>query len=206
MKLVGQGLGKKIKSYQKTFGKHGVGPRALQWVSGKAQKVRFRELLADIDLEGKSILDVGCGFGDILAFIEAKTGRFIYTGVDAVPEFIEVAREKHQGHEFIVGDYFGQPLRRKFDIIISSGALNSNIRNPLGYRKKAIKTMFDHAKEVVAFNMAGGHPQPRNKKGYKVWYAESLDVLRYCLGLTSRVILRHHYRRRDFTIVMFKDV
>ena len=64
--------------------------------------------------------------------------------------------------------------------------------------------MFGYTYEVVAFNMSGSHPQPENKKGFRVYYADSLGILKFCLTLTKKAILRQQYHRRDFTIVMFK--
>lgn len=194
---------RKVDAYRKAFEKYGNDPRSLQWVSRKSAEVRYKELVRDIDFEGKSILDVGCGFGDIVKHIASKTGDFSYTGIDIIPEFIEVAKSKYFNQKFMVGDYFGKPLRKRFDVVLSSGTLNANISNVTAYRKKAIETMFNQAREVVAFNMAGGHPQPRNESK-RVYYADSLEILEYCFTLTSKVILRNQYRRKDFTIVLFK--
>ena len=196
-------MGKK-ESYQKTFKKYGVHHKSLHWTSKKAAEIRYRELVADLDFEGRSILDVGCGFGDIIPFIKQKAKLFQYTGVDIVPEFIKVNREKYPHHKFVKRDYFADPIKKIFDIIISSGTLNTNIKEPYRFRKKAIKTMFEHAGERFGFNMAGGRPQPENKKGYKVYYADSEEILKYCLTLTRKIIFRHHYHSKDFTIVMFK--
>lgn len=209
------GIDKKIKGYQKRFKKYGDDPRALQWWSKKWAELRYKEIVADLDFKGprplgpmarrgKTILDVGCGFGDIIVHIEKKTKDIEYTGVDIVPEFIEVAKNKYPRHQFILRDYFENPLKKSFEIVISSGTLNANINSPMDYRKKAIKTIFGHASEAAAFNMAGSHPQPENKKGNRVYYADSLDILKFCITLTRKVILRHHYYKKDFTIVMFK--
>ena len=191
-------------NYQKTFRKYGVGPRALRWHSKKAATQRYEQIVADIDFEGKSILDVGCGFGDIIPYISAKAKKFEYLGIDITPEFIREAKKLYLGHKFIVGNYFAKPLKENFDIIICSGALNANVRDNLDFRKKAIKTMFKHAKEVFVFNMVGRYPQPKTSSKSNVWFANPLEILEYCLGLTKKVILRHHYHSRDFTIVMFK--
>ena len=87
---------------------------------------------------------------------------------------------------------------------VTSGTLNSNVEYPMDCREKAIKIMFDHAKEAVVFNMAGGYPQPTNKEKYKVWYANSLEILKFCLSSSPKVIFRHHYRMKDFTLIIFK--
>lgn len=199
-----QELKKKIKSYQEAFKKYGAHPKALYWASEKAAELRYKEMVTDLDFEGKTILDVGCGFGDIIPYISQKTNKFDFTGVDMVPEFIQAAQKKHPEHLFILKDYFSHPMKEKFDIIISSGVLNSNFKNTYNFRKKAIKTLFGHTREAISFNMAGFYPQPKNKKGYKIYYADSLIILKYCLSLSSKLIFRQHYHRKDFTIVMFK--
>lgn len=195
---------KKIKSYQNAFKKYKVHPKSLFWATKKAAEQRYKQLVADLDFEGKTVLDVGCGFGNIIPFISKKAKNFSYTGVDAVPEFIKAAQKKYPKHRFLQRDYFNHPLREKFDVVISSGALNSNFKNPYHFRKKAIKTMFDHAREKMAFNMAGFYPQPKNKKKYRVFFANSLIILKYCLSLSSRLIFRHHYNRKEFTIIITK--
>ncbi len=196
----------KIKSYRRTFKRFGIDPKALQWRSEKAARLRYEQLVADMSFEGKDILDVGCGFGDIISYISKKTEKFSYTGCDVVPEFIKVAKKKYPKHKFIIRDYLEKPLKKSFDIIITSGTLNTNIKNAVDFRKRAIATMFENCGEALVFNMAGGYPQPKNKKGYKVYYVNSLDVLSYCLSLTSKLILRHHYHSKDFTVVMFKNL
>ena len=192
--------------YQRSFKKYGVSPKSLAYWNQEAIDIRYQELLKDIEIEGKSILDVGSGFGDIIPHLKRKATKFNFIGIDLVPEFVGVARKKYPKHEFIIGDYFGRPLQEKFDIVFTSGTLNSGLpkKDPVGYRKKAIKTMLDHAREVVSFNMAGGYQQPENVKNYRVWYANSLEILKYCLSLTPKVIFRHHYRKNDFTIIMYK--
>lgn len=206
-------LNKKIRSYQKSFKKYGVSPRALHWVSKEAAEVHYKQLIADLDFEGKSVLDVGCGFGDIIPYILEKSKHFEYIGIDIVPEFIKVAKDTYKNRinikkklrvHFLVRDYIKNPLRQKFDVVLCCGALNSNPSNSIRYRKKAIEIMWEYAREVVAFNMSGGYPQPENKNVNRVFYANSLEILRFCFTLTSKIIFRHHYRKRDFTIAMFK--
>jgi 2-polyprenyl-3-methyl-5-hydroxy-6-metoxy-1,4-benzoquinol methylase len=193
----------RINKYLKSFAKYGVTPKALRWHSQKSAEQRYQQIISEISFNGKSILDVGCGFGDLIPWL-AKSGKVTYTGIDLMPEFIKVARGRYPEGRFVVGDYFQKPLKEKFDIIIACGCLNSNVEDNLNWRKKAIKAMFDHAKEGVIFNMAGRHPQPDTAKRNNVWYADSLDILKYCLTLTHKIIFRSHYAKREFTIFCFK--
>ena len=80
--------------------------------------------------------------------------------------------------------------------------MNANTKNWMVERRQMIKNLFNLTGEVLAFNMAGCfEPSAPDEV---IAYADTQVVLDFCLSLTSRVILRHHYNKNDFTIVMFK--
>ena len=142
---------KKIKkSYQNSYKKYGVSPRALKWCSEKAARQRYEQIIMNINFYKQSILDVGCGFGDIIPYITEKADIFDYTGIDIVPEFIREAKKIYPKHKFIVSDYFKQPLKEKFDIIICCGTLNRNYNDNLGFRKKQLKLCSSMLRNVLS--------------------------------------------------------
>lgn len=192
------------KQYQEKFKKYGVDPKSLFWVTRGAAHQRFRQIWAEIDFNGKSVLDIGCGFGELGKFLTKRFRDVSYTGIDIVPEFIREGKKLYPYLNLMVADYLSGSLGGKFDVVVASGVLNSNIGDNMGYRKRAIKKMFEYADKILVFNMLGGHPRPENDKDSNVWYADSIEILKYCMSLTHRVILRHHYHPRDFTVFMFK--
>lgn len=195
-----------IKHYKKRFAKYGVDPKSLSWGTKGAAHQRFRQMWAEIDFNNKSVLDVGCGFGEMAKFLKKRYTAVKYSGIDIVEEFIEEARINFPEYEFLCQDYFNNPLSEKFDIVLASGTLNSDLGSDeenMSFRKKAIKTMFENTKEVLVFNMLGAHPAPEAGEGSNVWYADTLEILDYCMSLTRRVILRASYHPRDFTIFMY---
>ena len=198
------------KVYQEKYKKYGIDPKSLSWHKKGAAHQRFRQFWAEIDFNNKSVLDVGCGFAEMAKFLRKRYTGVDYTGVDIVPEFIEEAKKNYPFYKFHVRDYFSNPFPERVDIVLSSGVLNSNlsagktgVKNNMEYRKKAIQTMFEHSKKVLAFNMLGAHPQPKNDPKSNVWYADSLEVLKFCMSLTRRLILRANYHPTDFTILMY---
>lgn len=190
------------KDYQKKYKKYGIDPKSLFWKTKGAAHQRFRQIWAEVGFNNKSVLDVGCGFGEMGKFLLKRYKEVDYHGVDIVPEFINQAKTLVPKATFEVRDYFENPIDKKFDVVMASGTLNSNVENNMGYRKKAIKVMFSHAKRVCIFNMLGAHPQPKNDPNSNIWHADSLAVLEYCMSLTRRVVLRANYHPNDFTIVM----
>jgi SAM-dependent methyltransferase len=70
---------------------------------------------------GSTILEVGCGRGDLLAFLEPSVG----VGVDFSEGMIAAAQEAHPECEFICVDAHALPdLGRQFDFIILSDLVN----------------------------------------------------------------------------------
>jgi SAM-dependent methyltransferase len=188
--------------YDEALAKHGESPKALHYLDYRSMAVRHQQLVADLALDGKTILDVGCGMGDLLPFLYAKTANFNYLGVDINEGFIEIAKKRYDGHRFKVVDPFKEKVSGRFDIVISSGVMNANTPQWLKRRQQMIEKLFKLSRETVAFNMAGAFKQVPNDQ--KIAYAKTSDILNFCLTLTPRVILRSHYSSIDFTILMFK--
>lgn len=67
-----------------------------------------------------SILDVGCGYGD-LAWVLAENGvRVPFTGIDLVPEHIAWCRTHMTGPKWILGDIFTEEFPgESFDSVVS---------------------------------------------------------------------------------------
>jgi len=65
---------------------------------------------------GSSVLEIGCGTGDLLAALEPSRGA----GVDISPKAVEIARSKHPGLTFMAGDAEDIPLSEPFDYILLS--------------------------------------------------------------------------------------
>lgn len=79
------------------------------------------------DLRGRSLLDFGCGKGDLLSFLAGRGAQCAYTGVDVNAGLVELARRKHPGAEFLCRDLEEEPLARRFDVVVACGVFNLRI-------------------------------------------------------------------------------
>ena len=69
---------------------------------------------------GQSIIELGCGRGDLLAALKPSTG----VGVDFSSEAIRRARTRHPSLEFIESDVHDVDVDRSFDVVILSDLVN----------------------------------------------------------------------------------
>jgi ubiquinone/menaquinone biosynthesis C-methylase UbiE len=121
-------------------------------------------------LHGKSVLDLGCGFGHF-ARLCIEQGASKVVGVDISSKMLEIARREnsHQKIEYICSaiedvDWNGQ----KFDVIVSSLALHYiNDYNSL------IKTIYHLLEDNGEFIFSTEHPIVTANKGMNNWVKDS---------------------------------
>lgn len=82
---------------------------------------RLQQVYRLVIPEGVSVLEVGCGHGDLLAALKPAFG----VGVDFSENMISIARQRHPNMEFIVADAHELNLGgRTFDYIVISDLVN----------------------------------------------------------------------------------
>jgi len=67
----------------------------------------------------KSVLEIGCSTGDLLAAVRPRRG----VGVDISSKTVDVARRKYPQYEFLVGDVESLLLDEEFDYVLMSDLL-----------------------------------------------------------------------------------
>lgn len=190
-----------VKRYEKRLEELGLSPQTLGWRSKRQQYVRF-EILAGIgDLHRRSILDLGCGFGDFYDFLLGKGLEVDYSGYDISPKFIAIAKEKHPNLNFEVKDILKDPVEKKFDYVVSSGIFNHKISNNEQFIKEVFRKSLELSNQGIAHNMLSSCVDYRDAKLY---YANPSEILSFCKTLSKRVTLRHDYMPFEFTAYVYK--
>ena len=82
--------------------------------SKRTQRMRFEVFVSFHDLRGKSVLDVGCGVGDLCGHLQERGIDCEYTGFDVSPEMIRRCRERFPGGLVLKAAIFsnGRPASR----------------------------------------------------------------------------------------------
>lgn len=190
-----------VRYYRELVRKHGVSFRAVDWGSRRSQQRRFEVLCAVGDLDGKSVLDVGCGQGDLYEWLSSRGVRVRYTGIDITREMVEVARKRFPNGRFRVADVLEESSRR-YDYVLSSGIFGQRSDAPFEFLKAAVQRMFALAKRAVAFNSLSGWAAEQEEGEF---HADPLKVARFCHAITPVLTLRHDYHPRDFTMYLYRS-
>lgn len=200
-----------LKRYQERYKNEGETPRALGWGCTKDQLERFRITCENNDLEGKTVLDIGCGFADLYGYILKRGIKCRYIGIDIVPEFIEYCKRKYNDAEFINSNIMLEKDRLpSADIVVSVGTLNFKLdyMENLEYTKRFMETAFEKAKERVQLDFLSTNITSDYPKEDFVYYHNPKDVLDLAFKLTDNLKLIHNYKpipQKEFTLIMYKS-
>ncbi|OGL46130.1 MAG: hypothetical protein A2W05_09750 [Candidatus Schekmanbacteria bacterium RBG_16_38_10] len=189
--------------YNGRYHEFGRDIRTVGWGSKRDQFLRFEVLFRGLNPKGKTILDVGCGLGDLISFLDERTaGDYCYVGVDVADRLIEDARKTFTAPniEFHVGDVFSASLP-KVDISVLSGALSFKVDGIEKYAHDTMRKMFELSREAACLNFLTKYVDYELEKNQH-YYPES--IFSQAKELSRRVNLIHDYLLYEFTVQIFK--
>ncbi len=124
-----------------------LAPEADRWLArARAYHEELKRLLRFLVPPGLSVLEVGCGTGDLLAALEPARG----VGVDLSREMIRRARTKFQALRFAVGDAHRLPVGATFDAIVLSD-LVGQLEDVWAALAEARRISVPHTRVVVTY-------------------------------------------------------
>jgi SAM-dependent methyltransferase len=194
------------KIYEDGYREFGYDERALRWSKVK-QWARFDILTSHFDCRGKAILDIGCGFGDlILTLNEKAAGEYEYLGIDLSPSLVNRARIEYGGSpeiRFECGDFLAADIPEA-DFAIASGIFNIKLAEGDNdfFIFQTMTKAFDLCREGIAFDFLSDRVDYRLPESF---HASPERILSLAHGLSRRVILRSDYMPFEFAIIVFKD-
>ncbi|GAB6100055.1 class I SAM-dependent methyltransferase [Halanaerocella petrolearia] len=202
---------KAVKRYNSRFKKKGVSPTTLGWGSKEDQLQRFEVITNQCNLDGKTVMDVGCGFADLFSYLNKNNININYIGIDIVPDFIDYCKEEYPQQEFycknVMLDFDKLP---KADIVIALGILNYNFDevSNFEYSKLFIKKIFQISKEKVVIDFLSKYRTEEYPKENFVYYHSPEKVFKFMTSLTNDLLLAHNYQpipQKEFMIFANKN-
>jgi SAM-dependent methyltransferase len=173
----------------------------LDWESAEAQELRFNAMIHNVDLEGSSLLDVGCGLGDLHACLVRRGIHTDYMGIDLLPEMIDAAQKRHPDVPFRELDLFRNPdsLDRTFDVVFCSGIFNLNLGNNHQFLQDALDVFFSLATRTVVFNLL--HKRSPDPDHYYFYFTPE-EVIPWVRKYSDKTRIIDDYLANDFTVIV----
>ena len=190
--------------YEADFAKHGVALASLGVPKG-GQETRYRSVL-DIGVrDGDSLLDVGCGFGDLYAYARDRGLKLAYTGIDICAPFIDAARERHPDASFRLGNLLEAPLAERWDWAACIGTLNLKLEgsDSTEYVEEMLRAMFARASRGIAVHFLSTYVDFQNPESYHCDPCRVFDFAKR--ELSPRVALRHDAMAYEFTLYVYAE-
>lgn len=192
-----------IARYSDRFAQHGTGLKTLNTGAGD-KHLRQHTLHSSLfALEGKSILDIGCGLAHYYEFLKSRGISVKYTGYDIVEPFITSNRQRYPECNFEVRDIFREGIAITPDVVTFCQVFNNKYQGASNddIVKRAITIAFEKATVGVSIDMLGNHV---NYQEPHLHYFSPEAMFTFAKSLTRFVSLRHDYLPYDFTLVLYK--
>ncbi|MBF8271057.1 MAG: hypothetical protein HW380_162 [Magnetococcales bacterium] len=186
--------------YESRLKDSGTDVKTVGWGSKKDQMLRFHVLTRGVKLQGRSVMDIGCGLGDLVPFLDQQTdGQYEYLGIDLAPKLVETARGIHGGprRRFLAGDILQLDDLAPVDVVLMSGALSFRIGDNISFTQTMLRRMFSLSREVMAVNFLTSYVDYQAEKNFH-YSPESLFT--FSKSLTRWVTLLHDYPLWEFTL------
>lgn len=189
--------------YDEQIRLYGYGYKALGFGRRASQEKRFAAALGLGNFHGKRLLDVGCGFGDLLAWLNSRGIEPRYTGVDIVRPMIERCRKRFAGTgaKFLIGDALSFVADEPYDYVVASGIFGYAAKDTKARVRPTLERLFNLTRVGMAVNFLSRRAPTRSPGRL---YLHPSDVLQFALKLTPAVRLDHTYMPNDFTLCLYR--
>ena len=173
------------------------------WGSRESQRARYQVLLDELPLHQATVLEVGCGFGDLLDYLgERGQVPARYLGVDLSPRIVAAAQKRHPQAEFAVLDVLdaraGDPPLRP-DFIVASGIMAVAVAGYEEYVLRILRRFHALCSRGFGLNFLSTCTQKPDGVSQYVEPAWLLGLFQRQVDWRCRLI--HDYRPNDFILI-----
>jgi SAM-dependent methyltransferase len=185
---------------------HGTTAKGVDWNSEESQNLRFAQLARVLPSGHYSLVDYGCGYGALVAFLGQRGDDFDYQGFDISPAMVARGLEDHGGS------------RRRFvtseaeldvaDFALASGVFNVKLDTPAAewtdYVTQTLAVLDRLGRRGFAFNMLTSYSDADRMRA-DLYYGDPLRFFDLCKrSFSKQVALLHDYGLYEFTMLVRK--
>jgi SAM-dependent methyltransferase len=196
--------------YSQKFALHGANSEGVDWGSNEANVLLRYQKMLDVLRPSEptpTLLDVGCGYGGLLAFANDRRIELQYTGIDFAQNMIEWAQSNQTTGKFIHGDFIEHDFGSRFDYVVCNGILTQKL-DAAGlamdqFAAQLIRKMFSLCTIGIAFNVMSTKV---NYFSNNLYYRNPAELFSWCLSeISSHIKLDHSYPLYEYTLHIYRQ-
>jgi SAM-dependent methyltransferase len=194
--------------YTSKLEEHGTTARGVDWNGEAGQTLRFDQLLRIVNVADRfSINDLGCGYGALLDYLDARGLEVDYTGIDVSAEMARAGARRFDGRQnadFACAARFD----READYSVASGIFNVRLERSDAEWREYVEGTLDvldaASRRGFSFNCLTSYSDA-DKMRDDLYYADPCALFDLCKRRYSKsVALLHDYGLYEFTILVRK--
>lgn len=177
--------------------------KAVMW-SQDSQYALFGQLVNAFDLNSPrlSLLDLGCGNGELYKYLNFRGYRGEYTGIDITQILLDQATARFPNVEFINQDILTEACVKRYNYVCMSGLFNLNVGQDTEWVKRFVSRAFEFTEDVLTFNAISTYV---NYKQPEIFYINPLEMMVFCIeNLSPRCTLTHHNFPYHYSIAVYR--
>lgn len=189
---------KVIERYSERLKKFGPTHQTLGW-DKKRHRLRYKILLSNWEFKkDETILDFGCGFGEMSEEIAQQNLPLLYSGCDINGDLIAAGNKLYPNINLMHIDFLADE-NKSFDYIVSSGVHNLKLEDNWSFIEDTFEKFSRCSKKGFAINFISNKVDPEYIKDH-LYYCDPSKILELAYKYSKRVILRNDYMPFEFTI------
>ena len=185
-------------------------PELLGYEDRKQQALVFGNVLPEeFDVYNDTVLDVGCGVGDLWAYCNEvlECDEPYYSGIDSNTTMIDLAKEKFKDYKslFTVDNIDTHTSDTKYDWVVAMSAFNMKVKDVdmNKYIKTVINKMYDLSNKGIAINLMHSFPEGEDWSDEFHLYNSS-EIFKWVIDNFYNVKTHRNYIDRDFILYIYK--
>ncbi|MDC3126704.1 class I SAM-dependent methyltransferase [Candidatus Pelagibacter sp.] len=200
-----------IQHYIKVYKKYGPTPKGVSWSSTNKTIIRYRfisDFINNITQKKKiSVLDVGCGYGALLKYINHRSKNFKYLGIDSNSNSINFAKDKYKlkNISFEKISLLNLEKKKKYNIVLANGLFtfkhNLTEKKMYNFLFQGIKKMINLSNEYIIFNIMSRNVDYIEKN---IFYPKLIKVLNFIDRFKKSYIIDTSIKEHEIFIIIKK--
>lgn len=195
--------------YAPHLAEHGASALGVDWNSPESQELRFRQLLRVRGDEAScSLLDYGCGYGELAHLLVGRGESVEYRGFDISERMIELARVHNPDRAVCRFSHRPGDLEPA-DYVVASGVFNLRLdideATWEAYVLETLDTLAGLGRRGFSFNLLTSWSDAERMRP-DLFYADPTRFFEHCKRRYSRhVALLHDYGLYEWTMLVRTD-